>query len=60
MECWIAVDGKNYSFNRAYSDPSKNEGWATLCPVWVREIKGSATRLFSQTLYGKGTTSVVP
>ena len=30
MECWIAVDGKNYSFNRAYSRPSKNEGWATL------------------------------
>ncbi len=30
MECLIVVDGKNDSFNRSYSHPSKNEGWATL------------------------------
>ncbi len=30
MQCLIVVDGKNYSFNRVDSHPSKNEGWGTL------------------------------
>ncbi len=30
MECLIVIDGKNYSFKRIYSHPSKNEGWVTL------------------------------
>ena len=44
FRCRIVLREEPYGLECTYSHPSKNEGRGTLCPVWVREIKGSATR----------------
>ena len=42
----VAVEGarhnSEYRLEGVYSHPSKNEGWGTLCPGWVGQVKGWA------------------
>ena len=39
----VARHASEYKFGDVYSHPPRNEGWGTLCPGYVREVKGWAT-----------------
>ncbi len=39
----VARHASEYRFGDVCSHPPRNEGWGTLCPGYVREVKGWAT-----------------